>query len=333
MNRFIVIFFCLCGFWACDSESYNECVEQPDISNVEINLTVEPLHNKLLTIKSESELRQFIEQRPIISEFFLQRKNYPNDSIMVRELFKRFSNPHIDTLSVEIDRVFGDLSDLTSELESAFRHLKHYFPDAEIPKVQTIATGLMHDMYFSDSLIVIGLDYYLGEGAKFRPLNMYNYILRRYSPEYIVPSIMLLYGISPFYNNTDVSDKTILAEMIAYGKSFHFAKHMMPCTPDSVMIWYGREEMEDVRENKKVIWAHFVENQLLYETNHEVKRKYIEDRPKTYDIGDKAPGRIGTWLGWEIVNAYIDRKPETTLAELMATSAPQKIFNESKYRP
>ncbi len=333
MNRFLPVVFCFVGFWACKSTSYNECVEQPDISRVEIDLTIEQLHKKMLNVASRKELEQMIHEQPIISEFFLQRSNYPNDSIMVDGLFKLFSNPYIDTLGAEIDRVFGDLSILTEELESAFKHLKYYYPDTKTPRIQTVATGLLHDMYISDSLIVIGLDYYLGAGAKFRPKNMYNYILRRYSPEYITPSIMLLYGIMPRYNKTDVSDNTVLADMIAYGKSFYFAKRMMPCTPDSIMIWYTGEEMQGVRENKGTIWAHFVENRILYETDHEVKRKYIEDRPKTYDIGNKAPGRIGTWLGWEIVNAYFQRKPETTLSELMNIRAPQQIFNESKYRP
>ena len=190
----------------------------------------------------------------------------------------------------------------------------------------------MHDLYVSDSLIVIGLDYYLGPEAKYRPINMFQYILRRYAPEYIVPSIMLLYGISSSYNHTDVSDNTVLADMIAYGKSFYFAKQMMPCTPDSVLIWYTSEEIEGVNANANVIWAHFVENEVLFETNHEVKRKYIEDRPKTYDIGDKAPGRIGTWLGWEIVRTYM-KEEGTSLPELMEEKEPQRIFKASKYRP
>ena len=64
-----------------------------------------------------------------------------------------------------------------------------------------------------------------------------------------------------------------------------------------------------------------------------VKKKYIEDRPKTYEIGEKAPGRIGTWLGWQIVNKYMAEKDKTTLPELMGIKSPQKLFKESKYKP
>lgn len=317
---------------SCSSSSNNECAYQPDISDIEINIEIEQLQGELLNVESKEELRAFMQKHPIITRFFLQPELFPNEEVMIDVLFKRFSDPNIDTLLMETDRVFGDLSSLKSDIEKAYKHLKYYYPDAQIPKVQTVVTGFAHDMFVSDSLVIIGLDFYLGEGAKYRPLGMFNYMLKRYAPEYIVPSMMLLEGISTEYNKTDLSDNTILADMIAYGKSFHFAKHMMPCTPDSVLIWYSSEEIEGAFNNQDIIWAHFLENELLFETNHMVKKKYIDPRPKTYDIGEKAPGRIGTWLGWQIVRKYA-KEENATLQEVMSAESPRKIFNEAKYRP
>ncbi|UII28396.1 gliding motility lipoprotein GldB [Fulvivirga maritima] len=252
---------------------------------------------------------------------------------MMDVLYRKFQNPHIDTLQQEINRVFGDLSTLKGELNSAFTNFKYYYPEAELPKVKFIATGLDNDMFISDSLIVVGLDYYLGDSAKYRPIGLYSYMLERYRPSYITPSIMLLYGISSKYNKTNTSDKTMLADMIGYGKSFYFAKHMMPCTPDSLLIWYSGKEINGSRENEDIVWAHFLENKLLYETDHLVKKKYIEERPKTYEIGEEAPGRIGTWLGWQVVRQYMDRNDEVTLQELMQNTDSKKIFNDSHYKP
>lgn len=333
--KILLNFLCLClaiGLVACSEPSNNECAYQPDLSGIEVNIEIEQLHDELLTVESKEELVTFMKENPVITRYFLQPELFPNDSIMVDVLYKRFSDPNIDSLLMETERVFGDLSDLKTELEMAYKHLKYYYPEAELPKVKTIATGFAHDMYVSDTLIVIGLDYYLGEDAKYRPLGMFNYMLRRYAPEYIVPSIMLLQGISTDYNKTDLSDNTILADMITYGKSFYFARHMMPCTPDSVLIWYSAEEIAGAFANQDIIWAHFVENELLFETNHMVKKKYIDLRPKTYDIGEKAPGRIGTWLGWQIVRKYAE-ETDASLQEVMAAENPRKIFNEAKYRP
>lgn len=323
-----IIFF----ITACTDSNNNGCVDQPDISEVSINLEIEYLHDKLLNVESKEELRSILKKHRVITTYFLKPEQYPNEDVMIDELFKKFSNPHIDSLQMEIDRVFGNLSSLESDLKDAFAHLKYYYPETQVPKIKTVATGFAHDMYISDSLIVIGLDYYLGKGAKYRPIGMFNYMLERYAPEYIVPSIMLLYGISSEYNKTDLSDNTMLADMVAYGKSFVFAKHMMPCTPDSVMIWYTSKEIAGVHANEDIIWAHFVEEELLFENNHMIKKKYIEPRPKTYEIGEKAPGRIGTWLGWQIVKSYMGQK-DLTLQEVMKQQDPRALFNESKYRP
>ncbi len=41
--------------------------------------------------------------------------------------------------------------------------------------------------------------------------------------------------------------------MIAYGKAYYFAKHMIPCLPDSVFIGYTSDEIKGARENEDLI--------------------------------------------------------------------------------
>jgi hypothetical protein len=238
----------------------------------------------------------------------------------------------MDTLRMEVQRVFGDESDLKEQFTKAFKNLKYYYPTAQIPKIETTISGLDNDLFVSDSIIIVSLDYFLGEGAKYRP-NMYEYLLRQYGTENIVPSCMLIFGIDNQYNHTNPEDKTVLADMIAYGKSYYFAKQMVPCTPDSVFIWYTAEEIAGARENQDLIWARFIEDQLLYATSHVMKQKYLGERPKTVEVGEKCPGRIAQWVGWEIVKSYMKAHPEVTLPDLMKTENADKLFKESRYKP
>ena len=55
----------------------------------------------------------------------------------------------------------------------------------------------------------------------------------------------------------------------------------------------------------------------MYESSHFIKNKYVNERPNVTEIGNECPGRIGQWLGWKIVNAYMKNNPEVTLQELM----------------
>jgi uncharacterized protein YjaZ len=134
-------------------------------------------------------------------------------------------------------------------------------------------------------------------------------------------------------NKTDLNDKTVMAEMIAYGKAFYFAKHMLPCVPDSVFMWYTKEEIQGARENEDLIWARLIQDKVLYSTNMIEKRNYLGERPFTSQVGEKCPGRIGQWVGWRIVKQYMQSKTETTLSELMNTADAQAIFRESHYKP
>jgi uncharacterized protein YjaZ len=49
------------------------------------------------------------------------------------------------------------------------------------------------------------------------------------------------------------------------------------------------------------------------------------------DIDKESPGRIGVWLGWQIVRSYMNNN-EVTLQQLLQTNA-EEIFNKSKYKP
>ncbi|MEO1050872.1 MAG: gliding motility lipoprotein GldB [Bacteroidota bacterium] len=328
---FLICFIAL--FSACGGEYEEKCEVIPDISNIDAQIEFEHLGEVLVNGKSREEIQAFARKYPVIADYFLKRKQYPEEALFVNTLYKRFNNVHIDSLLQETKNVFGDYQELEAAFQEAFSNFKYYYPNFKIPKIQTIVTGFETDMYISDSLIIVGLDYYLGENSKYRPTNMFAYLRKKYQKEYIVPSCMLLYGINTNFNAQKPSDKTILADMMTYGKAFYFAKRMVPCTPDSIIIWYTDEEIKGIRKNQDVVWSHFVENELLYDTNHELKRKYIDERPKTYEIGPKCPGRAGMWLGWEIVKTYMRKNPEVTLPDLMRIADPREIFNKANYKP
>jgi hypothetical protein len=318
--------------WSCGGGQPEKCVFIPDVSPARVALKVDHLEDTLANLKSKDELVDFLTRHPVIRDEMLRRAAYPDDSIFVDEMFKRFTNPGIDTLLEETKRVFGDGSDLAAQFRQAFANIQYYYPEFTPPKIKTLITGLDSDLFVSDTLILISLDFFLGPEGKYRP-KTYDYLMRRYDPHDIVPSCLLIYGISERFNETELKDRTVLADMVAYGKSFYFAKHMLPCTPDSVLIWYTREEINGARENENLIWARFIQDQVLFSTNAIDKKNYLGDRPITIQVGEKCPGRIGQWVGWQIVKEYMAAHPKTTLPALMSMTDAQALFKNSNYKP
>lgn len=328
MRKFLIILFV--GLIGCGSDE-EVCIDAPT-PELTVEVEIERLEDRLFAAESTQDVLDFLYDYPVLTKEFLGSDQYPSDTILARELFRIIKNPYTDTLLMEARQYFGGMEDLQAEFSSAFSLIKHYYPNFTPPKVQTVVTGFgSSEMYVDNEQIIIGLDFYLGPEGKYRPQGIPAYILRRYDKPYIVPATILLYA-SRFLRE-DPADNTMAADMIYYGKKYLFAKNMMPCTADSLIVWYDANELNNVKENRHLLWYHFLENELVYETNHIVKQKYLDERPNVFEIGNKCPGRIGAWIGWDILKEYQKNSDEMSLQQILANPNAQEILNEAKYNP
>jgi len=58
----------------------------------------------------------------------------------------------------------------------------------------------------------------------------------------------------------------------------------------------------------------------------------MNDGPKTITMGEKSPGFIGQFVGWQIVKKWMEQDAKRTLPLLLQTP-PKQIFEEAKYKP
>ncbi|TXK37261.1 gliding motility lipoprotein GldB [Pontibacter qinzhouensis] len=297
---------------------------------IPVQVEIERLEARFFQDTSKQALAEFVQNQPDFVANFFRRSQLRSDSVLVNALHGLATNPELRKLGKEAEAKFGDMQQERQQLEAAFKVIKYYYPNFAVPEVKTFVSGLSQDFLITDSLLVLGIDFFIGQDASYRP-DVYDYILRRYERANMIPTAMLL--LSNQYNQTSQTERNLLSEMINTGKAYYFVESVMPCTPDSSIIGYSRKDIADVFHNETKIWAHFIEKGLLYEKNPFVVTKYIGERPNTPEIDATAPGRIGTWLGWQIVRKYMERNPNITLPELMAETDHQKIFNASKYKP
>ena len=62
-------------------------------------------------------------------------------------------------------------------------------------------------------------------------------------------------------------------------------------------------------------------------------RPYFTDAPFSREFGEVSPGNLGVYIGWKMVESYLEQqKGKTDIKRLMKTEA-KKIFNESRYKP
>ena len=68
----------------------------------------------------------------------------------------------------------------------------------------------------------------------------------------------------------------LLAKMIYNGKIMYFMDDMLPDVPDSIKIQYTKKQMDWARANESNIWGYFLDQNLLYETDYNKIKQFID---------------------------------------------------------
>ena len=96
---------------------------------------------------------------------------------------------------------------------------------------------------------------------------------------------------------------------------------------------YSKEQYKWAVGHESAIWHKLVEKNMVYDKSDDVARRMIEETPFTRDFGNDSPGRLGVFIGFQIVQSYMKTHPETTLDQLMKMTDSQKLLKESGYKP
>ncbi|WP_259404595.1 gliding motility lipoprotein GldB [Hymenobacter sp. HSC-4F20] len=315
------------GLAACSS-GQETCELSPEVAKVAAPVKLERLEKSFFQIKSPAEAERFLQEHKLFARQFLQSRQYPA-GVLGATLTRLATNSGLQKLGAQADTTFRT-EQLRPQLQLLFQHIRYYFPDFRVPPVNTFVSGLSQDLFVNDSLLVISTDFFVGPKAAYLP-NVPGYIQRRYTKEHVLPGVAL--AISSKYNQKQLTNQTMLGEMVQFGKALYFAEKVLPCTPDSLLMGYTSQEMAGVSFNEGKIWAHFIDKNLLYNTAPFTIQKYIGERPNIPEIDKTCPGRVGAWVGWQIVRKYMADHPNVTLKQLMAEKNAQRILNESRYRP
>lgn len=233
----------------------------------------------------------------------------------------------------EVEKTFVNFDETQLEIESLFNHLKYNFPDFHPPRIITTTSDVdyRNRVIVTDTIAIIALDNYLGPNHEFYE-NIPKYIREDLKKEQIVVDLALEYAKKYIYQTQNT---TFLDEMIYFGKQLYFTDVMIPFKTEAARIGYTQTQLDWAFANESYIWRYFIERELLFSTNTKLSGRFLTPAPfsKFYleDIDAESPGRIGQYIGWQIVKAYMERNT-VTLDEMLLKSADE-IFNNSKFKP
>ncbi len=233
----------------------------------------------------------------------------------------------------EVQAKYKTTDALEIELEQFFNHLKYYYSQFTPPRVITTTTMVdyRNRVIVTDTIALLGLDNYLGEDHHFYQ-GIQQFIRKDFNSEQIAVDFAGAYAERYI---RQAQRKTFLDEMIYHGKQLYFKALMLPQKTEAQIMGYTTEELEWVKANEHYIWRYFVEKELLFDTDTKLLSRFINPAPfsKFYlaEIDGDSPGRIGQYIGWQIVKAYMTHHT-VDLANMLQTE-PKAIFDTSKFKP
>jgi len=319
----------LIGLASCNNSAKREL--DIDTGKIQIEpVDVKRYEKSLFTIKPNNMkpgLKAIADEFPVFLGVDL------DDTLNIIQLSQFVTNPLNQALYDSTVSVYPDLDFLEKELSLSFKRFKYYFPETNIPDVFTYVSGLLYEMpvQFFDDDMIIALDMYLGSGLEaYRKIGLPLYQIYNMNRDHITRDAIYEFY---FYHFAEKPGKDFLQMMINKGKHLYFLDAMMPLTNDEIKIGYPPEKFDWCRENESNIWSFIIENDLLYSSEIIIKRKFFVDGPFTSDFSSASPARIGEWMGWQVVRAYMNNNPEITLQQLFDENDAQAILKHSGYKP
>lgn len=244
-----------------------------------------------------------------------------------------------DTIEQELFRAtikeYPNFTDEKKKLVNLVKHVKYYYPNFKDPKVITVMTNISYDqrVIYQQDTLYLSLDVFLGKDNPFykKYLDYPKYIINSFEKDQLIVNAAkeIARKVQFLEPNRSFVDK-----MVQHGKLLYTMQAFLPSVKEERIIDYSKDKFQWVTENERMIWTYFLEKNLLYNTDPKLEKRFLRVAPFTkfyLDIDNKTPGRVGEWMGLQIVKSYI-KNNEVSLQEMLKTPN-QVIFKKSKYKP
>ena len=302
-----------------------------DVSKIEVLPVVIKRYEKQLFTIDKNSFKEGLKK--IAPEFPVFLNADLDDTLNLIRLHD-FIESNLNTkLYDSVQIIFPNLSDDENQLTDAFKRYRFYFPEIELPSVFSYVSGLSYEypVQFYAGNMIVALDMYLGRDfTEYRRMGLPLYKIERMSKDFIIRDcINEMY----YYTYLEKPGKNVLQKMINEGKRLYFLDAILPETADNIKIGYPEQKLYWCLQNESKIWAFMIENEILFSSDMLVIRKFFTDGPYSNSFSTDSPARLGEWLGWQIVRAYMNRNTGITLKQLLMEEDAQKILTDSRYKP
>lgn len=247
------------------------------------------------------------------------------------DITELLSDTLFSKVNADVLNTFKDVTSIENKMTIVYAYFSQYFPEVELPGLYVFISGCNRSVFAHPGYIGIGVDLYLGRDYPFYKELAYEYLIQNMDPESIPVDITSTILTSVFPQR---SQKERLLEKILYqGKILYMLSVMLPNEKEENIIGYSKEQLSWSKKFEREIWGAMIDQKDVFSSDMLLIRKYTGDAPFTQPISQDSPGRLGSWIGWQIVKSYMANNHDVGLRELALDNDFQTMLEQSKYKP
>lgn len=339
MKRLLISLIAICVFSflfvSCHKNSQRYTFEKSSDNKIEIKISrFDKDLVKMDTKNGLNSVKGLYRKYPEFMSAFINNvlEVDERDTIKVADHLLRFVS---DTAFYKINektlQTFDDVTDIEKDLSGAFTYVHQYFPDMKIPTIYFFVSGFNRAVLMTDDFVGVGVDFYLG--ADYAPYKEFTYDYLLYNMRRDMLSIDVVSASLFRYFSFDGNQNRLIDNMLYRGKIIYLAASVMPDKKMDDVIGYSPDQMKWAQEYESEVWKAIVGQKDLFSTNVKLIGKYLNDAPFTTPISQESPGRLGIYIGFKIVESYMQKNKNVSIQDLMKMTDYQQMLQNSGYQP
>lgn len=314
-------------FASCGNDKWDV---DPDTVDLGREFRVRNFHEDLKTLP-ESDSVAIEKLVRVYSEFWCDYAEailplgHCNDTASVAKLRGFLNHKDMSELSAAIDTTSGSAEHLlkvSGELEDAFKRFHALMPGEPIPDIIWMNSGFNVAIYPKEHYVGVGLDSFIGHDHE-----LLGYLPPDRFPQYrrlrMHPDLMAVNAFRGWllvnFSSRGYTGNMLIEDILYWGKILWLTDKCMATEHKHLLMDWTPEEWAWAEANEDKIWIELQPQDVLFETNRTIYNRWLNEGPFTRagKIPQESPDRLGAWMGWRIIEDYMDRNDDIELEKLI----------------
>jgi len=233
----------------------------------------------------------------------------------------------------DVKQRMADMSAVEQDLGRVSERVGELYPKAHIGDIYAVISPYRQGVVISDSTVLIVSNLYLGSDyAGYQGFD--NYFRSTREPARIAYDVAegVLASAYPY---TEGESASALSKMLYNGALVYGVIRALDNGDPARAIGVTNEQLQWLEANRKEIWKALIDKNMLYSTSELDADKLIAPAGTSVWLHPEAPGRVGRFVGLDIVRSYMAKHPDIDPAWLLTADFynSQRALVDAGYAP